>query len=1328
MNGTLRSLWASLSPHATARIKEACDRFQRAWTEGDKPCVEEYLAAESEPERLALMHELLVVERRHRERTDNPLTPEDAHRRFPDHSELVDSVFTSAGGSITQDVTSTQPPPDETSAPTEDFLASTIDYSRSEAASDTATDAAALRDQDSAESPSTIPSDPRSEGLAPIPEGIPPIADYEMLGLLGRGGMGMVLKARDRRLERIVAIKMPLSPDDEYRKRFLREARASAGLRHANICPIHEVGEADGWPYLVMDYIQGCILRELAAEDLPAERSTKIVAKLARAVDYAHQHDVVHRDLKPSNVMIDAETGEPILMDFGLAKPITGDSSLMTQSGQVIGTPAYMPPEQATGEHERVGPRSDIYSLGAILYYLLSGHSPFAGSVAEVLGKVCNQEPVALRKLQPRTHRDLETICSKAMAKESRDRYVSASALADDLDRFRAGEAILAKREGLARKAWRRVRRHPITAVLVLLVIVAIATAGFVAVRAQRITGLRRSIDQRLASEPYSRHGIEDLETLIGRLGRYDAEEADTYRDRLYESFAKSIEEAIGKPRLDPEATKRIQDSLDLLNELSPQRAAVIADRLAKLQSDWQVEFELKPPFDDVEATFGPDTVRAEGGRLLSTGGLVRTTCPCPSEVRLEAQFDASWTSAERLGLVLGAGAPDTNAAVGYSFFVLPPRANSRKSAKTKDEPDAPSGDVVRVQIFRGQVVLREEDIPLPAGPLSLSASRSLDRLTFQVNHLPPLKSRDVFPLPQNDARVLAVQWPDRVPLILLRASTRRRPAEESPLERGEHLYGLGRFADAMHEFQQQATLSRGTEFGKEASVKQALCLIALERMDEATEILGVVANEEGNRWPLIAGCQLWSIRLQQRRPDEAYAAFLALSSRYAFNQLREQVPRDLVASIVEQYREKSGGLGWYSYNPDLIQNLERSIAVQQFFGVEGLSLDVPRLYLCRAYHLKGDNRTAIFRAERILREQTSFHGENQHRFLQLCELYSWLLRLEGEAPRALSILDQQLLDSDGQYRADRLALLVERARVHTALEQWEDAEKDLTTLLSRSSATELGYARHSGCCLLLGCLRDRRGDREGALSAWRDGGMRRTPEHSALKLRDVEGFAHALVLASLGEQFTADDINWLIQKVSKGIAASHRIPPSVIEGTVRIFLVDLTPARIAGIVQETFRGPRGRQVAEHWAFRDQAMHELTAQFIDCLFTELVDQLLIPDKLSPEQQALASQFAAGAYAAYYEGRFDKSHLMQMVMVWNGLTGLGGWQALAPKLDADMRGPAAYFFGHRYLQLDRQSVAVEFWKAALEDAPADSDLGRLCRAELDRIAPEEDDGG
>jgi len=239
---------------------------------------------------------------------------------------------------------------------------------------------------------------------------------------------------------------------------------------------------------------------------------------------------------------------------------------------------------------------------------------------------------------------------------------------------------------------------------------------------------------------------------------------------------------------------------------------------------------------------------------------------------------------------------------------------------------------------------------------------------------------------------------------------------------------------------------------------------------------------------------------------------------------------------------------------------------------------------------------------------------------------------------------------------------------------------------------------------------------------------MRRTPEHSALKLRDVEGFAHALVLASLGEQFTADDINWLIQKVSKGIAASHRIPPSVIEGTVRIFLVDLTPARIAGIVQETFRGPRGRQVAEHWAFRDQAMHELTAQFIDCLFTELVDQLLIPDKLSPEQQALASQFAAGAYAAYYEGRFDKSHLMQMVMVWNGLTGLGGWQALAPKLDADMRGPAAYFFGHRYLQLDRQSVAVEFWKAALEDAPADSDLGRLCRAELDRIAPEEDDGG
>ncbi len=1325
MNEKLPSPRATLSPHATARIKEACDRFQQAWTEGDRPSVEQYLTAESEPERLALLPGLLALERHHRDRTDDPLTPDEAHRRFPGHSDLVDTVFAPADGNITQDVTSTPAQSAETSAPTEAFLASTIDYSRSDAASDTATGAAASRGQDFARPPSTVPSDPGSENLSPVPDGIPQIADYELLGLLGRGGMGMVLKARDCKLQRTVAVKMPLSPDDEYRKRFLREARASAALRHANICTIHEVGEADGWPYLVMEYVQGRILRDLAAEDLPAERSIEIVAKLARAVDYAHQHDVVHRDLKPSNVMIDAETGEPILMDFGLAKPITGDSSLMTQSGQVIGTPAYMPPEQAAGDQERVGPRSDVYSLGAVLYHMLSGRAPFSGSMAEVLGRVCNQEPVALRKLQPKTHRDLETICGKAMAKEPRDRYVSASALADDLDRFRAGEAILAKREGLPRKAWRKVRRHPITTALVLLVIIAIATTGFVVARAQRITALRRSIDQRLANGSFSQEEIEDLETLIARLGHYNSQEAIRYRKRLIESFAKPIEKTLDEARLSPEDVERIQEAIDRLNELSPKRAASLAKKLTENQSEWHTLFELKSPFDEVEATFKPDTVRVEGSSLLSTGGLVRTTCLCPSEVRLEAQFDESWTSADRLGLVLGAGAPNTDVADGYTFLVLLPQPKPRKGARRKDKQDGPSGGNVRIQIFRGKAILREEDVPLVPGPLSLFAGRSHDRLTFRVNDLPAWQFRDVFPLPQNDAHVLAVQWPESVPLILLHAKERLRPTEESPLERGEHLYSLGKYADAMHEFEQQVIQSAGTEFEQEARVKQALCLIALERMDEAAEVLGLVANEEGDRWPLIAGCQLWSIRLQKRRPDEAYAIFLALSSRYEFSQLREQVPRDLVTSIVHAYREKSGGLGWYAYNPDLTQDLERSVAVQEFFGMEGLSLDVPRLYLCRAYHLKGDNETAIQNAERILREQTSFHGESHFRFLQLCELYSWLLRLEGEAPRALSLLDQQLLDIDGQYRTDHLALLVERARVHACLEQWEDAEKDLTTLVSLSSAAELGYARFSGCCLLLGCLRDRRGDAEGALSAWRDGAMDKSPEHGALKLRDVEGFAHALVLASLGEQFTADDVSWLIQKISKTVAAAHRIPPSVIEGTVRIFLVDLTPARIAGVVRETFRNPRGRQVAEHWAFRDQPMHELIAGFLDSLAVEIVDQLLIPEELSPEQQALAGQFAAGAYAAYYEGSLDKSHLMQMLMVWNGLTGLGGWQTLAPKLDADMRGPAAYFFGHRYLQLKRPSVAVDFWKGALEDAKADSTLERLCRAELDRVEQEQE---
>jgi eukaryotic-like serine/threonine-protein kinase len=292
---------------------------------------------------------------------------------------------------------------------------------------------------------------------------LPELPGYEVQRLLGEGGMGIVVLARQQQLDRLVAIKMPLHTlSDEGRARFLREARAAAGLRHPNICPVHEVGEHRGQPYLVMDYIDGPTLRDWVGQHPTARRCAEVVALLARAVAHAHAGGVIHRDLKPNNILVERSTGQPVLTDFGLAKLMDEAADQLSQSGTVQGTPAYMSPEQAAGKSSQVGQHSDVYSLGAILYELLTGRPPYLGSVGEVLKLVQTEDPPLPRRINPRIHPDLETVCLTAMARDPGQRYPSALALAEDLEHFAAGETIRARRAGLFRRTLSWVRRHPI--------------------------------------------------------------------------------------------------------------------------------------------------------------------------------------------------------------------------------------------------------------------------------------------------------------------------------------------------------------------------------------------------------------------------------------------------------------------------------------------------------------------------------------------------------------------------------------------------------------------------------------------------------------------------------------------------------------------------------------------------------------------------------------------------------------------------------------------------------------------------------------------------
>jgi serine/threonine protein kinase len=323
--------------------------------------------------------------------------------------------------------------------------------------------------------------------------GLPTVAGYAVLKELGRGGMGVVYKAKHQKLKRPVALKMvSMSPPDDPKKlaRFQAEAQAVARLHHPNIVQIYEVGEQDGSPYLALEFVTGGTLRaRLDGRPQPIRAAVQLVQQIAHAAHAAHQRGIIHRDLKPANILLqptpaaenrhwasagaieaDQEYGVPKVADFGVAEWID-DLDATAGHGDFVGTPAYMAPEQAKGPGEEIGPAADIYSLGVILYEMLTGRQPFvSSSVADVLRQVLSNPPDPPRELRRELPRDLEAVCQRCLEKDPRRRYPTALALADDLGSFLDGEPVLARQPGPVERVWNWSLKYPVASTLLLTV------------------------------------------------------------------------------------------------------------------------------------------------------------------------------------------------------------------------------------------------------------------------------------------------------------------------------------------------------------------------------------------------------------------------------------------------------------------------------------------------------------------------------------------------------------------------------------------------------------------------------------------------------------------------------------------------------------------------------------------------------------------------------------------------------------------------------------------------------------------------------------------
>lgn len=1089
------------------------------------------------------------------------------------------------------------------------------------------------------------------------------IGSYQVLRTLGAGGMGEVRLARDQRLGRLVALKSPRFADQHLRLRFVQEAKAASKLRHPYICSVFDVFEHEQTPYIVLEYIDGCTLDTWVVQSRNIPEIITVMAKIARAVSFAHQNGVIHRDLKPSNILVD-KNGDPHLMDFGLAKILEADTGDLTLSQQILGTPTYMAPEQARGDNSAVDARSDIYTLGTILYRLLAGRAPFDGE--NLLHKIQNDPPEPLRQIVASLPIDLDTICQKALAKIPVDRYASAQLLAEDCELWLAGEPIRARRMGWIDHTVRALSRNRRS--------IAVATCGALIIGLlawglayqSHTARLRGRIEQQLVEPMDSWNSRASVEQELGSLRQLDQVSAAALSSRWTASIRQMVTEQLTQSRLSPESTTLVREQITWIAEKSGSKEDDLWDAFHARASRWKPLLRITVPIADkslLPTESHNNIVATREGLLTRKSGepvALANINNANGDLEVEAHFRAATnqTSTDR-----------------RDRYIMQLLSDGRRPIQFVCE-QGPSGITLSIVSDNETLRSKEFDTSATQGVNILRVATESGAYIFVLNGRHQLR---FFPLAVSRSNQLTIScsWPRSSLLTSMAINEAQTPTKPSLLQQGDDFYLQTKWLEARSCYEGVMTDVATTEITREARFKRGMCEFQLQRWEEAASDLEEVALAEENLFRASALCHAWYARRRLDDYERAGALYDRLATSVSPAMLAETLSDAQVQHLVG-LTPNTSGLQIVFASKDVVQDVERTIAIQRIVdpGFRSNSFE-NRFTLMRLYHSQGRLAESLQVGKEICASELPIgQGVTET---------SWVLRQLGRSQEALELLDQALLEKSVSNRPE---LLVERARVLFALGRLPEAETQIDAY-DQEFDDKQRYRLFGAARLMKGALRRIAGDEPAAQQSFAAG--RWTPTRGDLG----NGFDvfYAFALEAAANSGTNEQLEAILTAALRGNRVDTQSTGMLLANNISLPVAAARPA---------MQTDRGRELLLDIAFHRRGFRDLMVHFVTVVGHQVMlqscsgsyvddDYLVIDDFVKHFFEDMANRDSAAA------------------MLVGGAIAMA-WKGLSPDLALNLTGkearPSLAFLLSLKYQSREWKDYKRLWKLAGE-APPDS---------------------